>query len=536
MRHLPILAGLLIGTAPIAALADTIEARSTVTAVTLYPFGAQVTRVVEVDAPAGVHELIVPDLPDNTYIGTLRVAGEGVNLGALRLVDARQPATGEITSPEIETARAQVETLEIALAEKERGVAAIRLRASAARDKIAFLKGLSTEGTDPAGARDLAAMVGDEILSASQAALAAEAEADAADRALKPEREALDAARKALDALQNPAKAHDVLMATVEGTGTLTITTFVERAGWSPNYDLTLDRDAAKLRLERFVSVRQATGEDWTGVDLTLSTARPAEQAAPSDIWPRRLWIDKDRPMPVPKTLSRSAMEEAEYAPMAEPAVAGSDAMQMEMAGLTVTYTYGAPVDMRDGVEDLRLRLDQMEFDAEVMAEGVPLMDMTAFLVAEATNTSDEPILPGPVMAFTDGMLVGGADLVLIPAGGEFRQGFGAIDGLTLKRLEPETMAGDRGVISKSNARKEVVEITVENLTGRDWPVRILDRLPYSEQEDLEIETSIVPPASVRDLDDKRGVIAWEFDLPAGETKTLRTDSEITWPMDYILR
>ena len=44
------------------------------------------------------------------------------------------------------------------------------------------------------------------------------------------------------------------------------------------------------------------------------------------------------------------------------------------------------------------------------------------------------------------------------------------------------------------------------------------------------------PAPTARDLDDKRGVIAWEFDLAKGAAKTLRTEAEITWPIDQILR
>jgi hypothetical protein len=43
--------------------AETIEATGTITRVTLYPSGASVVRAIEFDAPAGVHDLIIPGLP-----------------------------------------------------------------------------------------------------------------------------------------------------------------------------------------------------------------------------------------------------------------------------------------------------------------------------------------------------------------------------------------------------------------------------------------------------------------------------------------
>ena len=35
---------------------------------------------------------------------------------------------------------------------------------------------------------------------------------------------------------------------------------------------------------------------------------------------------------------------------------------------------------------------------------------------------------------------------------------------------------------------------------------------------------------SEKDVDDKRGVLAWEFDLPAGDSKTINLVHEIEWP------
>ncbi|MET0540377.1 MAG: DUF4139 domain-containing protein [Variovorax sp.] len=45
--------------------------------------------------------------------------------------------------------------------------------------------------------------------------------------------------------------------------------------GWTPAYRAQLDTATRKLRLERQALVAQATGEDWRGVKLMLSTGQP---------------------------------------------------------------------------------------------------------------------------------------------------------------------------------------------------------------------------------------------------------------------
>ena len=48
-----------------------------------------------------------------------------------------------------------------------------------------------------------------------------------------------------------------------------------------------LQRKDGKLRMDRGLMVTQSTGEDWQDVRLTLSTARPMDQSAPSELMPR---------------------------------------------------------------------------------------------------------------------------------------------------------------------------------------------------------------------------------------------------------
>lgn len=526
-------AALMMATA-LPALADTIETPAKITAVTLFPRGAQVVRQVTLTAPEGTHELLVPGLPEGTDVSTLRIAGDGVRVGAVSLIKGRAPALGDPDTPQIKSAREGLAKARESLASQQDAVAAIKAKAEAARDQIAYLKNTQSEVTDAAQLQALAQMVGDQILAASQRAIAAEAEARRAEAALDPAKEAVTQAQAALDALLNPATEHDVLRAQVQGSGTLTITSYVGDAGWQPSYDLRLDRTAGAVEMDRFVSVHQTTGEDWRGVDLTLSTARPGGQSQPSDVYPRLARIGPPVVLsPAPKSFARAS--DAAPEPMLAEAAIG-DRASLQMQGETVTYHYPAAVDIRDGVDDLRLSLDQKSLPMEVFAEAAPLSDDQAYRVAEGTNATGEILLPGRANLFADGALVGQTQLPMVAAGDDLTLGFGPIEGIRVSRRMPDTMEGDTGIISKSNERREVVEIEVKNLTDTDWPMRVIDRVPYSEQEDLKITSKASPPATESDFDHKRGVLAWRFDLPAGETKMLKTETTLTWPKDQILR
>lgn len=543
MRHIlaPLLALALL---PSMALADDFAVPSQVDAVTLYPWGAQVSRRVEFTAPVGVHRIIVPDLPANTQAGALRiVAPDGVRVGAVSLASRRQPATDDLTRTDIKAAKAEVERLEAVLRDKEDAIAATRLEAEAADAQALFLRQIGKDGETKATADELSALaqtIGSGILAARRTALAATQQADAAERALKPDQEALEKARQALAALSaDPDTATLVLEVQTEAEGpvTLTVLDYNGAGSWQPVYDLRLDRggDADTLVVDRGVLISQDSGEDWLGVKLTLSTARPAGQNAPTQLLPWQQVIIGEN--------ERGSLYDSRKVGAPAPAAAEAGGIApvivedaaVEMAGAIVTYVYPTRVDLRTGVEDLRLSLDSLTLTPKVRAVAVPMRDMNAYVVAETRNSTPEILLPGSATLWLDGQMVGQAYLPLVAANDKTDIGFGPIDGLVLTRKVPTRSEGDTGVLSRSTQLDEKAILTIENLTAEDWPIRVLDQVPYSEQADLVIKYAASPKPTVENVDDERGVLAWDFDIAKGTKQVIELNYRMTWPSGYVL-
>ena len=111
----PLLA-LLLATTALPALAETIPATSTITAVTVYPSGAKITRQVSFAAPSeGAHELLITDLPAATEAGLMQItASDGITHGAFSLRADRLPPRADPLTPAQEAAQAEVDRLEAA--------------------------------------------------------------------------------------------------------------------------------------------------------------------------------------------------------------------------------------------------------------------------------------------------------------------------------------------------------------------------------------------------------------------------------------
>lgn len=541
----PVLA-LLLATTACPAFADTIPATSDITAVTVYPSGAKITRTVTFTAPsAGTHELLVTDLPAATEAGLMQIAApEGINFGAFSLRDDRLPPREEPLTPEQEAARAAVETLEAAERDALAAVEAVQARIDAANARAAFLGSFTGALPDSATPESLAAMaatIGAETLAARNEAATARKDLFPAQKALTDVQEDLTQARDALAAL--PAKDADytalsvAIEAASAGETTLTVTHYIADAGWRPYYEVNLTRQGdASLTMDRSILVTQYSGEDWAGIDLTLSTSRPTDQSAPSQLWPELRSVGE--PEPVVEYDAMQADARMAVAASEPDGIGGMEAPITGVAGIegdTVVYTYPRKVDVATGVADLRLPLDELTFAATVEARAVPRYDQSAFVMASFIN-ADEPILPGEALIFREGVLVGSASLGLIAPSAETELAFGALDAIRIKRDMPVRSGGETGILTTSNEITENVVITVENLGSESWPVRVMDLVPYTEQTDLEIEVTASPQPSETDVDAQRGILAWDMELAAGEQKSITLGYTMSWPEGLVLR
>ncbi len=534
--------------------AETIEATGTIARVTLYPSGASVVRTVEFTAPAGRHDLVIPGLPAETPAQALRVTGpDGITIGAVSLAVGRLPAVGDQTPAPVRAAEDEVKRLEAALREKTTAVAAIRLKAEAANQQVAFLQGIAqTKAGDSLSAatlddlRAITTLVGEQVLAARTTALAAEQQAITAELALEPDQKALENARQALVALTdkdlNSATLSLTVQTTTDGPTRIEVTTVTGGAGWQPVYDLRLTRgDAPSLLIERGVLVGQSSGEDWRGVDLTLSTARPSEQSNPSEVYSYPSSIVSEEELARLRAQNDDSMAGGMGEPVMEPEVVAEASgrfadFNIEMQGTTFTYHFADPVDLRNGVDSLRLSMGPVTLVPKIVAEAVPSRDETAFLVADVENTGTETLLPGGALLYLDGALVGETELDLIPVNGKSKIGFGAIDGLRLTRTVPDRTEGDQGILTKSNRRDETAILKIENLTAENWPMRVIDTVPYSQQDDLVVTYTADPPVTTADAEGKRGVLTWQFDLAGGQSQEITLQHSLEWPEGFILQ
>src|SRR5260370_2004981 len=120
----------LAGLAAARAQAADLDASWAVDAVTVYPDGASVTRVITLDLPAGDHSAILKDFPLTLDPSSLRVEGEAGAKLTIGAIDAKPPhAAPPANLPELDK---RIEALKDEYDSLQNTVAAPRARRKAA--------------------------------------------------------------------------------------------------------------------------------------------------------------------------------------------------------------------------------------------------------------------------------------------------------------------------------------------------------------------------------------------------------------------
>ncbi|MEM9796249.1 MAG: mucoidy inhibitor MuiA family protein [Pseudomonadota bacterium] len=516
---------------PGVAWAEDIPLRADIGAATVYPKGAQITRTGQIDLPAGDHRLLIP-LPGQRSLPEVTLDGAAIT-GVALLPEAGLDLEALDTPAQAE-ARAALEAADDAVEDARRAIEAARAAVRAADIRLRWLETLTGGGEgalDAPGDGDTLAGTLDTLATQTAAAevdrVTASAEVAAAYAAAEDAKAEQKAAIDALDRLRPFLPDTRILAietrAETAGPVMATIASFDRNAGWQPRYDLRLDTEAGTLTLDRLIELRQDGAEVWRDVAVTLSTDDPRRSTAPSAVFP-----DPARAAPEPAPEARL---ETAQAPMlrATPPLIIEDAPEVEARGLSLTYSYPRPVSLRPAAAAI-LTLDPLELDLDLTVRAVPRRDRTAYLVARMTNGTDEPILPGQATLYRDGARLGEIDLPALAPGADTEIGYGPVDAIRLTWLQLSRGEGDRGIIRTSSTLRERLAFTLENTGTEVTELLTLYALPFSEQEDVDVDVRAEPAPDLRDWEERRGVSGWEMTIGPGETRRVELTVEIDWP------
>ncbi|MCA9988262.1 MAG: mucoidy inhibitor MuiA family protein, partial [Anaerolineales bacterium] len=258
--------------------------------VVVYPDRARVTRTGTVELTEATTQLVFSELPLTLIADSVRVGGRGTARVRISGVDLRQSFFRETPAERARELEAEIEKLQDENRELEDQGRMLDARMKyldglreATRE---YARGLARGQTSVEEQARLLAFLqeGDEAVYTGRRELAVK------QRVLLKQIQKLQQELKQIQSSRPRQRYEAVVDVTVSSPGSFTpiLTYMVQRAQWQPLYDVRLVENAGSrlIKLAQLAQISQQTGEDWQGVQMTVSTARPALNQRMPEIHP----------------------------------------------------------------------------------------------------------------------------------------------------------------------------------------------------------------------------------------------------------
>jgi len=537
-----------------------VEAVSRVDAVTVFPAGAEVTRVAKVRIEKGEHTLVFQDLPATALQSSIRVEGSSTGRLEIGSVDTRRLFVPRSDSEAAESERRKIEDEIEALKDEKSTLEAQVQGAETQKSLIANLTQLPTRPPAPAGTAErgedwptILALIASASADAQRAVLDAQVKIRDVDRRIEDLEKKLSSLAPAREE-RIEVKVFVASQADVEAD--LILRYQVSHASWTPLYDVRLSTGsktvAPKLDLTRRAAITQSTGESWDDVALTLSTTRPAAGASAPELAPMTVDFEpefKPAPMAAPMggALRSAAPQTEAMAQAQEEAAAGEQdgvgavgrakkadiaerPAEVVAAPFHALYAVPGRLSVANTGEAKRVQLLEETMEPQVAVRTVPKEDPKAYLYAKLVLPKGSPLLPGSVSLFRDGTFVGTSSLPILSPGEEHELGFGIDDLVRVRHSISEEKRGETGLISTSRTDSRNFKISVKSMHERAIAVTVYDQIPASENQDIKVELLARTAPSKQNVDDKRGVLIWEMKLEPDQEQIIDFGYRVSWP------
>ncbi|MDR3014204.1 MAG: DUF4139 domain-containing protein [Delftia acidovorans] len=522
---------LLAGT-PVQAQAPAQEAtiaRAPIARVTLYPGVASVERTARITA--ATRQLVFECLPGSIDPQSLQVSADaGVRLGDYKLqLQPRELASKACASP----LEQQIRTLEDQLAALEADESAAKLVGD-------YLQGLAKPGDD---AKAPALPAASQLGAATEALRSTSRGNTLRAHQILRQKQALQEQLRPLQLERDRTGAGNaqVMKVTVQlaspADANVQLTYQVRGPSWQPTYRAQLDPAKGTVAIERLALVAQNSGEDWSQVQLLLSTGQPSRST--QGRLPNPWILDVERPRPVAVAAAAAPAAPAPMMMERSRKSAAADAPELpvlDVSSINTAYATQFSVPYRISVpsssERVTLALGAQTLPATLITRTAPAVEEAAYLVAQLAVPAG--VWPaGPVALFRDGAFAGQGRLDFGNAAA-LAQGlsFGRDDKVVVRNLPVDSATGSGGLLSSSTERQVTRRFQVDNRHDRAIELQVVDAAPVSRNDQIRVQSQYNPQPATTRWNDRNGMVAWQQTLAAGASASFEARHQIRHPQD----
>lgn len=525
--------------APFAANAAEIPTPSVITAATVFPTRADISRNAEVSLPQGKHTIVFDGLPAALDTKSLRISGTGAfSIGSIEIkelfskdfvVEQERKLRGKIA--DLSDKRRFVES-ELTAAETGKTFLENMAKSNAVPQ-------VSVNGKKDALSPDAWGKAWQSLQNGMKSLGRETIEKQIEIRKIDAE---LSALNKELRLLSDGAKSAKQIRVNVEASAPaaakLTVQYQIANASWKPTYEARLNTRNKTVEIMQYGTISQHTGEEWRNIDLTFSTARPVIGTVPPELETR--WLNLDEPVKKRgKMLERgvavyrndSSFADTMDEPSGTAEIAAAEFSGSDFAG---TFAVKGKANVPSDGSEHRFLVGGWSAKADIYAQTVPAVQPAAYVMASTQLNAPAPLLPGTMSLFRDGAFIGDSEMNFLRPNAKLHLSFGQDDKILVKHTIADFEEDNGGRISRNNKITIRTAAAVQNLHKEPLKIAVYDFLPVARNSDIAVKiTKDKTTAGYEtDSDGKVGVIKWESVYQPQEQKTVDYGYTITYPKD----
>ncbi len=552
MRLLTALTLALITVSPASLMAAEIEAGSTLTAATVYANRATLTRRAVIDIPAGEHTVIFKNMTPSMMTDSLRAEGEANGNIIMGALTHKMETSIDLVAPREKELNDQILKLmdQIKVLEAEK---------AAISTKQDFINSLGEQAVMRENESIAEMQLNPESWAAAANTIHSQTSENlkatlALDNQIRDLNEQIQKLRTDMNQLRTGNKTTYTVSLPIEADRasklTVDLSYQIPNATWQPLYDARLNTETEELELIQYGAVRQNTGEDWSDVKLTLSTAQPQRGATLPPL--NAMWVSlRDNKLRQSRSFAKMArnemlsaapqaasLAEADYE-LADDGMALNKEIVMQSAeiktgGFVSEYIIPGPSTVKADGSESKLKIGTFETENTLQVQVKPQLNDKAYLVSRAKLKGEAPILPGQVNLFRDGAFVGKMSIPLLRPDEEQDIGFGIDDQVSVKHSVMKDERSSAGVIVKDTEIERHYVTEIKNLHSQPINLVVLQTVPVTTDEEIKVE--ILPKQTLEgydnDFEDVKGLLRWNFQMEPKSDKRVGLGWKASWPKD----
>ncbi|KAG8706122.1 hypothetical protein FRC08_001268 [Ceratobasidium sp. 394] len=323
------------------------------------------------------------------------------------------------------------------------------------------------------------------------------------------------------------------VLAEVDGEAELMLTYVVSNARWTPLYDvrasIAKSPDATStIALHYRASITQMTGENWSDVALTLSTASPQLGSNVPNLSSWRIGFPAPPPPPTggalpafrAASLNRDRHQQQQHSiplraqatGMALPKMAIRSARVVDAGVLSATFGISGRSDIPSDEGSHKVVIAVLDLTAELEWVCVPREQESVFLRCKVLNASEFTLLPGEASVFMDDNFVSKSRIEHVAPNDSFKTSLGTDSALRVTYPPLRTLnrtTNQSSFFSGKDSKQSVIahsqRITVRNSRPSTVSgLRILDHVPVST--DARIKVNVLSPGGLGPVVDESEV------------------------------